>query len=178
MAPMPERVPPGRAGRLWLRARLVATKRSADLLDHKRQLMRSELTRLASTRDEAGLAWKNACSEAERWGLRATTLGGALGVSLTGGYQPAPGDTVGEAGPVMEDDRVPDQHHRQQEVGHDEGRVQPVPHGLSTQDHLGDQTKDQTEAEPAQVLAPGDPPRVQRTSPAPAPRAGAGRIAR
>jgi V/A-type H+-transporting ATPase subunit D len=80
---MPERVPPGRAGRLWLRARLDATKRSADLLDHKRQLMQRELTRLASTRDGAEVAWKNACTDAERWGLRATALGGALDVALT-----------------------------------------------------------------------------------------------
>jgi V/A-type H+-transporting ATPase subunit D len=79
---MAERVPPGRAGRLWLRGRLEATRRSADLLDHKRQLMRRELNGLASTRDATELAWKSACSEAENWGRRATALGGADDVAL------------------------------------------------------------------------------------------------
>jgi V/A-type H+-transporting ATPase subunit D len=79
---MPERVPPGRAGRLWLRDRLETTTRSAELLDHKRQLMRRELAILESTRIETEAAFKTAFRSADRWGLRATALGGAADVAL------------------------------------------------------------------------------------------------
>jgi V/A-type H+-transporting ATPase subunit D len=80
---MPDQVPPGRAGRLWLLGRLASARRSVELLDRKRQLLRRELSRLATMRDEARQSWVISCVEAERWGLRATVLGGASGVALS-----------------------------------------------------------------------------------------------
>jgi V/A-type H+-transporting ATPase subunit D len=80
---MAEHVPPGRAGRLWLLGRLASARRSVELLDRKRQLLRRELVRLATLRDETSQRWVIACAEAERWGLRATVLGGAFGMALS-----------------------------------------------------------------------------------------------
>ncbi|HUI04790.1 MAG TPA: V-type ATP synthase subunit D [Acidimicrobiales bacterium] len=79
---MAEAVPPGRAGRLWLRRRLASARRSLDLLDRKRQLLRRELADLAPRRRQAAEDWAGACLEAERWGVRATVLGGAADVAL------------------------------------------------------------------------------------------------
>ena len=71
-----EPVPPGRAGRLWLRRRLASTRRSVALLDRKRQLLLHELGQLAAARNETRQRWVSSCTEAERWGMRATALGG------------------------------------------------------------------------------------------------------
>lgn len=78
---MPDQVPLGRAGRLWLIGRLESAQRGATLLDRKRQLLRRELDRLSSRRHETARRWAEACAEAERWGLRATALGGASDVA-------------------------------------------------------------------------------------------------
>jgi V/A-type H+-transporting ATPase subunit D len=78
-----EPVPPGRAGRLWLLGRLAAAERSAELLDRKRQLLLNEQHRLALRRAETGRRWKEACADAERWGLRAQVLGGASAVAMS-----------------------------------------------------------------------------------------------
>jgi len=43
---MPERVPPGRAGRLWLLGRVASARRSVELLDRKRKLLQREDARL------------------------------------------------------------------------------------------------------------------------------------
>jgi len=77
-----EPVPPGRAGRLWLRSRMASAQRSLELLDRKRQLLRRELIGLSERRNEVRQEWTAACTEARRWGLRATVLGGATDVSL------------------------------------------------------------------------------------------------
>ena len=79
---MAEPVPPGRAGRLWLLARVASAARSTELLDRKRQLLRRELATLEIARTERRQAWEIACAEAERWGLRANVLGGADDVIL------------------------------------------------------------------------------------------------
>jgi V/A-type H+/Na+-transporting ATPase subunit D len=81
---MPEQVPPGRAGRLWLRGRLASALRSAELLDRKRQLLRREQSRLAELREQTHESWVMSCSEAETWGLRAALLGGSADVALSG----------------------------------------------------------------------------------------------
>lgn len=79
---MPERVPAGRAGRLWLLERLDAARRGTDLLDRKRQLLRREFDRLRllveARRRELGAAY----AEAERWGTRAALLAGEEGIAL------------------------------------------------------------------------------------------------
>ncbi len=79
---MAERVPPGRAGRLWLLNRLAFARRSLELLDRKHQLLLRDLSGLRQARDEARGRWEQTCAEAERWGLRAVALGGESDVAL------------------------------------------------------------------------------------------------
>jgi V/A-type H+/Na+-transporting ATPase subunit D len=61
---------------------LASARRSADLLDRKRQLLRLEQHRLAARRAETLQRWTVSCEEAEHWGLRATLVGGASDVGL------------------------------------------------------------------------------------------------
>lgn len=104
---MAEPIPPGRAGRLWLRARLAAARRSLELLDRKQQLLQRELFELNRRHAGARRGWEDACGDAERWGLRATVLGGAADVALAAGaaaggaeVQVAWGNTMGVRHPV------------------------------------------------------------------------------
>jgi V/A-type H+-transporting ATPase subunit D len=82
---MAERVPPGRAGRLWLVARLDAARRGLDLLDRKRRLLLRERERLALLADARREAWRDACAGAKRWALRAGMLGGSAELDLVAG---------------------------------------------------------------------------------------------
>ena len=77
---MPEAIPPGRAGRLWLVGRVASTRRSLELLDRKRQLLLVELTAMGERRARAAERWRAASAEAERWGARANAVGGAAEV--------------------------------------------------------------------------------------------------
>jgi V/A-type H+-transporting ATPase subunit D len=61
------RTPPGRAGRLWLRGRLAAAVNAADLLDHKRRELESELTRIRRILGRRTKAWQKAMADAQRW---------------------------------------------------------------------------------------------------------------
>ena len=79
---MAERIPPGRAGRLWLLGRLDYARRSLELLDHKHALLRQQLEGLAQAREEARDRWDRTCSAAERWSLRAAALGGAADIAV------------------------------------------------------------------------------------------------
>ena len=79
---MAESVPPGRAGRLWLRARVASAQRSLDLLERKRRLLVSQLDGPAQQRDLARRDWTEACRDAQTWGLRAASLGGASDISF------------------------------------------------------------------------------------------------
>jgi len=81
---VPETPPPGRAGRLWLLGRVNATRRSIELLDRKRQLLRAAMSTLGDRRAQAAARWQAACAETERWGLRADALGGASAVGRAG----------------------------------------------------------------------------------------------
>lgn len=81
---MAERVPPGRAGRLWLLGRLAFARRSLELLDRKHQLLLAELAGLGQRRDRAQRHWLDVSAEAERWALRAAALGGEADVALAG----------------------------------------------------------------------------------------------
>lgn len=78
------RVPPGRAGRLWLRNRSDFARRSLELLDRKQLLLRQELERARAGRDTAREAWTDACLDARQWGLRAELIGGASDVAMAG----------------------------------------------------------------------------------------------
>lgn len=78
---MPSLVPPGRAGRLWLLARLASARRSAELLDQKRRLIRNELERLEARHRGAAEEFDHAYRMAATWGRRAMLLGGAADVA-------------------------------------------------------------------------------------------------
>lgn len=78
---MAEAVPPGRAGRMWLRSRVAFARRSLELLDRKQLLLRQELQHLATRLDATRQQWIESCAEADLWGLRAAALG-ASGVAL------------------------------------------------------------------------------------------------
>ena len=82
---MAERVPPGRAGRLWIIVRLDAARRGRELLDRKRQLLRREGRRLTLLAEERTAAWNAAAREAATWALRAALLGGAHELAIVAG---------------------------------------------------------------------------------------------
>lgn len=82
---MPEHVPAGRAGRLWLIERLDAARRGIDLLDRKHQLLRREYDQLRLLVGERRRALTVADAAAQRWGLRAAMLGGAGEIALVAG---------------------------------------------------------------------------------------------
>lgn len=83
------RVPPGRAGRLWLRRRLDTARRGVDLLDRKLRILLGERERFRLLLDHTGAAWRDRCGEAERWLLRAAVLGGEREIRLATGAAPA-----------------------------------------------------------------------------------------
>ena len=70
------RVPPGRAGRLWLRARLDVAERGVSLLEQKVRILGDERRRLRALTEDTGRDWERACLKARTWTLRATLLGG------------------------------------------------------------------------------------------------------
>lgn len=74
--------PANRARRLWLIQRLERSRRSLELLDHKRQLLRVEHRRLEMVARHTGDRWKDAADEARRWWMRATAVGGMADVAL------------------------------------------------------------------------------------------------
>lgn len=73
------RLPPGRAGRLWLERRLVSARRGAELLDRKLRLLLQEERRCAARVESSRQAWEAACGEARYWGLLAAALGDETG---------------------------------------------------------------------------------------------------
>ena len=79
---MAESVPPGRAGRLWLRSRVASAQRSLELLDRKRQLLIRELAGIAGRRELAEREWAERALEARTWGLRAAAIGGISDISF------------------------------------------------------------------------------------------------
>ncbi|MGZ4119773.1 MAG: V-type ATP synthase subunit D [Actinomycetota bacterium] len=70
------RVPPGRAGRLWLIARGNTAARAAALLERKRELLHRERDRLRLLASRTEDDWYRWCREAESWLLRAVLIGG------------------------------------------------------------------------------------------------------
>ena len=70
------RIPPGRAGRMWLRRRLATAQRGRDQLDRKLHVLIPELQRRHLQADQWQRQWAQACQDADTWLLRATLLGG------------------------------------------------------------------------------------------------------
>ncbi|WP_298460810.1 V-type ATP synthase subunit D [uncultured Cellulomonas sp.] len=69
-------VPPGRAGRLWLRRRLGTAERGRDQLERKLRVLAPELERRRLHRDQRHRQWAADCRDAQVWVLRAGLLGG------------------------------------------------------------------------------------------------------
>ena len=82
-------VPPGRAGRLWLTRRLQVARRGADLLDRKLRILQAELGRFREAEARTAAEWGRCCTDAERWLLRASMLGGERAVRLAANGGPA-----------------------------------------------------------------------------------------
>ena len=76
------RIPPGRAGRLWLERRLEVATRGANVLDQKRRTLLHQQQLLATRRAEAEAAWERQAAEAARWNDRAATIAGARRLRL------------------------------------------------------------------------------------------------
>jgi V/A-type H+-transporting ATPase subunit D len=83
------RHPPGRGGRLWLRRRLQAARRAADLLDSKLRILRREEQRFVTLAERTQEEWTAAVAEAERWLLRAALVGGQRGIRPDPSADPA-----------------------------------------------------------------------------------------
>ena len=69
-------VPPGRAGRSWLRRRLATAERGREQMDRKLRILFPEQQRLHIQADRQRTEWASACAEADRWLVRAVLLGG------------------------------------------------------------------------------------------------------
>jgi V/A-type H+-transporting ATPase subunit D len=70
------RVPPGRAGRLWLHRRLIIAQRGVDLLQRKLRILVREHHRLVSDAERTGRDWAATCADADKRGLRACLADG------------------------------------------------------------------------------------------------------
>jgi V/A-type H+-transporting ATPase subunit D len=80
------RIPPGRAGRLWLERRLATAQHAGKLLKEKVAILNREEQRLAKHAAEAAAEWQRLCAELETWTLRAAALSGrrALRIASAG----------------------------------------------------------------------------------------------
>jgi V/A-type H+-transporting ATPase subunit D len=76
------RLPPGRAGRLWLLHRIDAGRRGDEVLDQKRQALVREELRLRAEAAAAEAEWRRSAADARRWLGRAAVLGGERGLDL------------------------------------------------------------------------------------------------
>ncbi|WP_165497074.1 V-type ATP synthase subunit D [Rhodococcus sp. ABRD24] len=70
------RVPPGRAGRVWLQRRLAVARSGAELLDRKQRILHTARQRFAQRAEETGAEWERAAHDAETWLVRAAMLDG------------------------------------------------------------------------------------------------------
>jgi V/A-type H+-transporting ATPase subunit D len=70
------RVPPGRAGRVWLRGRLSTAERGRVQLDRKLRILIPERERLQIQAARCREVWRRAVEDAAIWLLRMSVLGG------------------------------------------------------------------------------------------------------
>jgi V/A-type H+/Na+-transporting ATPase subunit D len=75
-------LPPGRAGRLWLRRRLTTAQRGAELLDRKLRILRGERERLRDVVERTGAQWATTYATANTWLVRVALLGGQRQIRL------------------------------------------------------------------------------------------------
>jgi V/A-type H+-transporting ATPase subunit D len=83
------RVPPGRAGKLWLARRLQTGRLAADLLDRKLRILTEQQRQYAELAGASARRWEGAWQEADRWGRRGAVLGGRRELRLAAPAQPA-----------------------------------------------------------------------------------------
>ncbi len=83
------RVPPGRAGRLWLRHRLAVAERGVGLLEQKLRVLRTTQRQLHERAGRAEREWLDRAAEADVWGLRAGLAGGQRALRLATPPEPA-----------------------------------------------------------------------------------------
>lgn len=74
---MPLRVPPGRAGRIWLAGRLQTARRGVDLLDRKRRALLREQAAVRARAAAAEREWRAASDAVRVWSARSVLLDGA-----------------------------------------------------------------------------------------------------
>jgi V/A-type H+/Na+-transporting ATPase subunit D len=106
-------LPPGRAGRIWLRRRLAVAQRGADLLDRKLRILRLEQQRYQLLAQRSAAAWTEAHREAETWLLRAALVGGERAIRLAADRVDAEvtitwTTTMGVSHPVRASCRIPE----------------------------------------------------------------------
>jgi vacuolar-type H+-ATPase subunit D/Vma8 len=75
--PTNDRVPAGRAGRLWLVHRVSVAERGADQLERKVQLIATQIVRARQVAERCRTTWDAACRDAEIWAARAGLVGGS-----------------------------------------------------------------------------------------------------
>jgi V/A-type H+-transporting ATPase subunit D len=76
------RLPPGRAGRLWLVRRLGVARRGHDVLEQKRLALLRQLERVDELLDDARREWDGNARAAELWWQRAAVLAGERPLEL------------------------------------------------------------------------------------------------
>ena len=70
------RIPPGRAGRQWLAARIATAEHARDLLEQKRAVLIGAEREAAALAAAASALWRTRAAEAERWLERTAVLDG------------------------------------------------------------------------------------------------------
>jgi V/A-type H+-transporting ATPase subunit D len=105
IAPGGMRIPPGRAGRLWLERRLATAQHAGRLLKEKLAILNHEEQRLAGRAAEGAEEWRRLCAESEMWTLRAAALSSRRGLRIasdgtTAQAEIAMGFTIGVEHPV------------------------------------------------------------------------------
>jgi V/A-type H+/Na+-transporting ATPase subunit D len=104
-APGGVRVPPGRAGRLWLERRLAIAQHAGELLKQKLAILNHEEQRLAQRAADGAAEWWRLCAESETWTLRAAVLSSRRALRIASGGTTAQADiemgfTIGIEHPV------------------------------------------------------------------------------
>ena len=82
-------VPPGRAGRNWVRRSLATAERGREQIDRKLRILLPEQQRLRIQAGRHRADWLSACAEASTWLERAALLGGQDGIRGASTLQPA-----------------------------------------------------------------------------------------
>jgi V/A-type H+-transporting ATPase subunit D len=99
------RVPPGRAGRLWLEQRLGVAQHAGEQLKNKLAILNRDEQRIAQRVAEGTGEWQRLCQEAETWTLRAAVLSGRRALRIasdgtTAQAEIAMGFTIGVEHPI------------------------------------------------------------------------------